>query len=129
MRNPDPNTVIAELQLSAREERILRRIMSPEPPEHKKSFLLRPLRGLKGAIIAALSLLGLGLGIVFLWPVVAPRLTWFGDSEIKDDLLFLAMFLTIHLLGRRLSLVEQLVKKLYSAMGQDRAGEFGGSGI
>lgn len=126
MHNPDQESIIKQLHLAPNEERILRGIVSPELPGRNKNFFNRPLQGSKGVIIAAVSLLVIGACIVLLWPV-ASKLRWLGDSERLDALVTIVMFLGVYIMGRRISLLEQLVTKLYNLLEQKELGKSGES--
>jgi hypothetical protein len=111
------------LPLTPREERVLRGIVFPEPPARHTNLFTRPLQGVKGIVIAALSLLAVGIGFMLLWPVASAKLSWLGDSRRLDALLTIMIFLVICFLEKRISLLVRLVAKLYSALEQERGGK------
>jgi len=120
-------TMIEDLNLTSREKKALRSVVGNEPAGRHVNFFNRPLQGVKAIVIAALSLLGIGVGVILLWPVAAARLSRLGDFKRVDAFVQIMMFLLIYGLGREVSLLKQLVTKLYGALEQERVGKRSGS--
>ena len=112
MNSTGLKTIVEGLQLAPSEERLLKRIVYPDPPGRFKSFFQRPLRGPKDVILAVLVL---ALGIALLWGVVNLIGSSLSDSG-RELIFFIVVLIALSVRDTRLALQERLIKSLYSAL-------------
>lgn len=122
---------MANLHLAPPEERLLKRILSPDPPSRIKSFFQRPVRDASGAMVTILILSGIALAVVLLLGIMLlPRADaaigdLLGDSTrtLLGFLIIVALYIAV-LIGNiirynRMLLLERVVRKLYNALEEE----------
>jgi len=103
--------IIEDLALTKSQERVLRRLVSPEPTGPLQSFLHRPRTGLKGALVA-LAFLAVLFALAFLIGQLFGR-----PFPTADIALPVWLIVLIYKLSER----ELIIAKLYRALVSGRA--------
>ena len=98
------STAVESLQLAPPEERLLKRVVSPDPPGRLEKLFRR------------LVIIGLGFAILHLVVDLAPL------AELRREglqgLLFICLIFALNIGNSRVSLQERLIKKLYGELVQ-----------
>ena len=108
MNSSAPKIVVEGLQLAPPEERLLKRLVSPDAPSRLKKFLQR--------------LIIVGLGFVLLRLVVDLMASL--DNLRREGLhwlLFLGFLFVLDLRDTRIALQERLIRKLYGELTQENS--------
>ena len=116
------------LQLAPREARLLKRVVTPDPPDppgRLRSFFQRPVQRPEDVILAVL-LAGAGLVLTFL--VVDLMMELLGEGLFNELLQLLAIAAAIVIFYSRdtqIAVQERLIRRLYSALDQRNPGSSG----
>jgi hypothetical protein len=126
MKSTGVKSIVEHLQLAPPEERLLKRIVYPNPPGRLTSFfqrklrLKRPWQGSKGVILALL--LGLGVGLLGWVVSLIESSLYDSEREFLPTIALIAFLMTLFVRDR-MALQKRLIKKLYSSLEQGHSTE------
>jgi hypothetical protein len=114
--NSEVKRLIADLSLTMREERTLRRLVglgSPEPRNRFDRFLQSPLRGLRGALLSLIAVISMVAAAYVGWRFVER----FGMDPVLFSLLCVSLF--------EQSVHRKLIRKLYRTLALETPANLG----